>query len=239
MFKLSNTARVFLFCGILMLNACQSSEYMAPVVNRSQSIGPRPNSYIVCRGDTLYSIAFSFGMDFRTLAAINHIAPPYAIHPGQPLYLNRPLNYPASQSSTHPSKFVLPTSANDGSTNYRGKLSWVWPARGKILKAFGKNNKGIDIAGQFKEPIYASAKGVIVYAGHGIREYGNLLIINHNDIYLTAYAHNDQLLVRQGVHVQKGQQIATMGVDMNRQSVMHFEIRQNGRPVNPLNYLPR
>lgn len=239
MFKLSNMIRLLLLCGTLILHGCQSSEYMAPVVSRSQSIGPRPNSYTVCRGDTLYSIAFSFGMDFRTLAAINHIAPPYAIHPGQPLNLHRPLNYPVSQSSTHPQKFVPPSSVSGYSANYSGKISWVWPARGKILKAFGKNNKGIDIAGQFKEPIYASAKGVIVYAGHGIRDYGNLLIINHNDIYLTAYAHNAQLLVRQGVHVQKGQQIATMGVDMNRQSVVHFEIRQNGRPVNPLNYLPR
>ena len=115
---------------------------------------------------------------------------------------------------------------------------WIWPTTGKLLSAFSKNSKGVKISGQAGQPILASATGEVVYSGHGLRGYGNLIIIKHDNTFLSAYAHNSKLLVKEGEAVIKGQKIAEMGNTDSDTIQLHFEIRKNGKPVDPLQYLP-
>ena len=117
--------------------------------------------------------------------------------------------------------------------------SWRWPARGKVVGEFSELNKGINIRGHLGEPIYAAASGKVVYCGNGLRAYGLLIIIQHNDKYMSAYANNGALLVKNGDRVHQGQKIATMGEARNKHAKLHFEIRAFGHPVNPLEYLPK
>jgi lipoprotein NlpD len=119
-------------------------------------------------------------------------------------------------------------------------LSWVWPASGKVITGFSDsaNLKGIDIAGKAGQPVVASAAGKVVYAGSGLRGYGKLVIVKHNATFLSAYAHNQEILVKEGQQVAKGQKIAEMGSTDSDQVKLHFEIRQRGKPVDPLRYLP-
>jgi lipoprotein NlpD len=121
-----------------------------------------------------------------------------------------------------------------------GKPLFDWPVRGKVTRAYDARNgsKGIDIAGKKGDPVYAAGSGKVVYAGSGLRGYGNLIIVKHDEVFLTAYAHNDKILVREGESVSKGQKIAEMGSSDTDQVKLHFEVRQNGQPVNPLLYLP-
>ena len=120
------------------------------------------------------------------------------------------------------------------------KLDWAWPAKGKVVTQFSEATslKGIDIAGSAGQPVTASAGGKVVYAGSGLRGYGKLIIIKHNDAYLSAYAHNRDILVKEGQQVVKGQKIAEMGNTDSDQVKLHFEIRRQGKPVDPLRYLP-
>ncbi|MGY5652210.1 murein hydrolase activator NlpD [Vibrio cincinnatiensis] len=118
---------------------------------------------------------------------------------------------------------------------------WLWPTKGRVIKSFSagdQGNKGIDIAGQRGQPIISTAAGSVVYSGNALRGYGNLIIIKHNDHYLSAYAHNDQLLVKEGQSIKAGQKIATMGSSGTNSVRLHFEIRYQGKPVNPQRYLP-
>jgi lipoprotein NlpD len=115
---------------------------------------------------------------------------------------------------------------------------WIWPTTGKLLSSFSKNSKGVKISGQAGQPILASAAGEVVYSGHGLRGYGNLIIIKHNNTFLSAYAHNSKLLVKEGEAVAKGQKIAEMGNTDTDMTQLHFEIRKHGKPVDPLEYLP-
>jgi lipoprotein NlpD len=120
------------------------------------------------------------------------------------------------------------------------KLDWVWPAKGKIVTGFSDtaNLKGIDIAGMAGAPVLASAGGKVVYAGSGLRGYGKLVIVKHNGTFLTAYAHNREILVKEGQPVTRGQKIAEMGNTDADQVKLHFEIRRHGKPVDPIRYLP-
>jgi lipoprotein NlpD len=121
-----------------------------------------------------------------------------------------------------------------------GNIAFAWPVRGAILAGFddANNKKGIDIAGTAGEPIRAAAAGRVVYAGNGLRGYGNLIIIKHNAMYLTAYAHNRSLMVKEGDSVTKGQTIAEMGNSDADRVMLHFEVRRQGKPVDPMKYLP-
>ena len=120
----------------------------------------------------------------------------------------------------------------------RSQGDWIWPTTGKVLSFFSKSSKGVKISGQTGQPIVASAAGVVVYSGSGLRGYGNLIIIKHDEIYLSAYAHNSKLLVKEGETVAKGQKIAEMGDTDSDTTQLHFEIRKNSKPVDPLEYLP-
>lgn len=143
----------------------------------------------------------------------------------------------ASKPDTKPDAKV---SADDGGEADESALRWAIPAQGKLIGEFSEtaNRKGIDIAGSLGEPVYASEAGKVVYSGSGLRGYGKLIIIKHNKTYLSAYAHNDKVLVKEGESVMRGQKIAAMGKTDTDQVKLHFEVRRFGKPVDPAKYLP-
>ena len=235
---------------MIVLGACGGGRGVAPASDRE--ILPAPNTYTVQRGDTLYSISWRYGMDYRDVARKNTIRSPYTIYVGQKLYLSgiKTTGVPtrgASSSSSMPAPAPLVVNQKV-SVNTKpqystsSKLSWRWPASGTVVSLYSASapgRKGIDIAGKSGQPVVAAAAGQVVYAGNGLPRYGNLLIIKHNDIYLSAYAHNQQLLVREGQTVQAGQQIAVMGRTGAKSDMLHFEIRHNGKSVDPMRFLPK
>jgi len=193
--------------------------------------------HIVRSGETLYSIAFRYDKDPRDLAYWNKLGSGALIHPGQVILLNRPQGMAARQNKAPapaPGKKLpdIPTQAAPG---------WQWPSGGNIVVEFGKrpgSGTGVLIAGRQGDPVRAAASGRIVYSGSGLTGYGELIIVKHNDTYLSAYGHNASLLVKEGQTVKKGQRIATMGEGPGQKPRLHFEIRRNGEPVNPRQYLP-
>ena len=288
---------------------------------------PRPQTYTVKRGDTLYKIALDNGLDYRELAAWNGIENINLIREGQTLRLAAPgegapaapgvttmplrgappivtgdMRPPASPPATplvvpgarnsdnyktqpkalkepyseqalrdlqrvaaaapppppppppEPPQVIArlepkaeskaepksPAPAAPGAAEDDDKIAWIWPATGKLVTGGSENPnlKGIDIAGRSGQPVVASAAGKVVYAGTGIRGYGKLVIVKHNATWLSAYAHNREILVKEGQQVTKGQPIAEMGNTDADQVMLHFEIRRRGTPVDPLKYLP-
>ncbi|MGV8844199.1 MAG: peptidoglycan DD-metalloendopeptidase family protein [Pseudomonas sp.] len=225
--------------------------------------------YRVRRGDTLYAIAFRFGWDWKALAVRNSIAPPYMIRPGQiirfysgsnrsqqvatrvPIPIPTRSVKPPSRSGAvvqtvprrSPPALITATAATTPVQSVkRSKSGWAWPATGVVIEGFSSNgslNKGIDLAGELGQPILAASNGAVVYAGSGLRGYGELVIIKHSDTYVSAYGHNRRLLVKEGQQVKVGQTIAEMGSTGTDRVKLHFEIRRQGKPVNPLDYLPR
>ena len=222
--------------------------------------------YTVQRGDTLYSVASSFGVDARELARWNGIADTSVLTVGQALRVTpppatatvtpvtpsgtaevRPLPLPGSEgSSAPPATPALPPAAAPGAKPEAAKpvvpessLPWQWPAPGKVLETFDETrNKGIDIAGNDGDPVSAAADGEVVYVGSALRGYGNLVIVKHNEEFISAYAHNRQIVVKQGQAVKRGQRIAEFGRSDADRVKLHFEIRRQGKPVDPLRYLP-
>ena len=245
--------------------------------------------YIVQKGDTLYSIAFVHGVDYRDVADWNHLENPAAIQIGQQLQIHIPVagstpkdvprpvmasqvpeqvatkSYPkvgklayteqalaqAERLQIEPAGVVAATpvvavtaSSNSQITPARvddeEPLEWGMPTSGKLIAGFSEsdNRKGVDIVGARGQAVVASASGKVVYSGSGLRGYGKLIIIKHNKTYLSAYAHNDQILVKEGQNVSKGQKIAEMGNTDADQVELHFEIRKLGKPVDPAKYLP-
>ncbi|WP_415902041.1 peptidoglycan DD-metalloendopeptidase family protein [Neptuniibacter sp. QD29_5] len=277
-----------LLCCSFLLVACGGKTY-APVSDRSVPVSaqPQPNQYQVRKGDTLYSIAFRYGMDYRELAKRNSISSNYNIYPGQKLSLkpvpkstvsesivrdasivapkptivsshqkttNKPQNTtpkvkvaakPIVTAKAEPQKVVakpVPKAKSKPPKVTAGPIKWGWPASGKIVSTFktkGAVNKGINIASAYGAKVTAAAKGRVVYAGSGLLGYGNLVIVDHNQQFLSAYAHNSRVLVKENDMVDKGQKIAEMGNSGTDRVMLHFEIRRDGKPVNPLRYLPK
>ena len=210
----------------------------------------KPQYYTVRAGDTLYSIAFKHGVDYRDVARWNHIANPSRIYPGQRLAL-----YPSTKSarvasarkSTSAPARPAPSGAGKAPAPAPPKpagppVDWRWPASGEIVARFGDRSsvgKGIDIGGRLGDDVKAAADGRVVYTGSGLICYGKLIIIKHNDTWLSAYGHNDALFVEQGAEVRAGQRVATMGEGPGKRPLLHFEIRLDGKPVDPLVYLPQ
>jgi len=208
----------------------------------------------VQKGETLYSISWRYGQDVNQIAAWNDLNAPYVIHQGQQLRIAPPLNKtnPAllkpirRDQTTSPNVTTAPiTQAQVRTAPSKAKaepLTWRWPAEGKLLRTFSAkkmDRKGIDISGTAGTAVRAAASGRVVYSGNGLTHYGNLLIIKHNESYLSAYAHNEKLLVKEGMVVKKGQKIAAMGATGSDRVMLHFEIRRNGKPVDPQRYLPK
>lgn len=266
----------------------------------------RPDTYIVKKGDTLYSIGLQYGYDYKEIAQLNGLIAPFSIKIGQELKLKDPKNIagtsepaadgvtiaPLKQNSaitgtnngdgpfiTEPkalrepysdqallAKPATPTqgveSAKNGETKPNASTTpaansktatpaandinnvdddaivWGWPTAGKVTGNFSDNNKGIDIAGTQNQAINAAAAGRVIYSGSDLRGYGKLVIIKHNKNYLSVYAHNNQILVKEGQAVNKGQKIAEMGNSDADRYLLHFEIRQQGKSVDPSKLLP-
>jgi lipoprotein NlpD len=197
---------------------------------------PRPEAITVRKGDTLYGLAKQYDMSASRLASINGLKSPYVITPGQKLKLEAPAAGGTKTASTSKKKTRTASLPDDNR-----EISWQWPIQGKLITTFKSNKsgrKGIDIAGREGKDIKAAAPGKVVYSGNGLISYGNLVIIKHNRTYLSAYAHNRKLLVREGDSIKAGQVIAELGKTGADSPRLHFEIRKNGKPVNPLNYLP-
>lgn len=287
------------FALALVSTAGCVTDQPAPVVDRSIGLSQRqpeqaPREYRVEKGDTLYSIAFRYGLDFRDLAAWNGIGQPYTIYPGQQLQLRQTADEPASgrtQPAAGPDKSVTvqplpdseaepdaapesdseaapseapsdqppsraerePESEPEPETQPQpqpeptpepaaGPLDWQWPSDGPILSTFAdgdSSRNGIDIGGEPGAPVRAAAAGSVVYSGSGLIGYGELIIVKHDKSLLSAYGHNRKRLVQEGDRVQAGQEIAEMGDTGAPRAMLHFEIRENGSPVDPERFLPR
>ena len=249
---------------------------------------PESPTRTVVHGDTLYSIAWETGRDYRELAKWNRIQPPFTIKPGQELRVIPPAvekkaTLPAQAKPSAKTTVAKKTGSKPSNSSRPGKLaaapvpkpavvnadrdktkkdaraknktepvksqgsgktgagSWAWPADGQILKRYGESDsgKGLDIGGARGQSVRATAGGRVVYQGSGLRGYGQLIIIKHSDEFLSAYAHNDRIYVKEGDVVKRGQKIADMGSTGTDRVKLHFEIRRQGVPTDPLKYLPK
>ncbi len=215
---------IVITCVLLALSACGIPRYV-----------PDPDTHIVRRGETLFSIAWRYGKDPADVARWNRLGDGSLIHPGDVIRLSPPSGSAARPSSSRPAPKPLPKVPT------QPPPPWVWPTNGRISVNFGGKpgtGTGVLINGKVGQAITAAASGRVVYAGSGLIGYGQLIILKHNDTYLSAYGYNASLLVKEGETIKKGQRIATMGEGPERKARLHFEIRRNGKPVDPRQYLP-
>ena len=254
----------------------------APVDEQSNAMVKRQlnsdGTYYVRTGDTLYAIAFGYGLDPMNIAKWNDISRPYVIYPGQRLRLSAPagphggsdrssdvkistvktpgqattraVSSPPKSSpvksaptKSEPTPSVgKTTKSTSPASNSADPKSWKWPTRGRVIRGYVAGDparNGLDIAGQEGQAVSASSSGLVVYSGNGLIGYGELIIIKHSEKMLSAYAHNKVRLVNEGEQVSSGQKIAEMGRNTSDEQLLHFEIRSQGKPVNPLIYLPK
>lgn len=201
--------------------------------------------HIVQRGDSLYSVSWSYGYDHRDVAKWNNLQPPYSLTAGQRISfippagttVRTPMKAATPESVPRPPRPPLVAPPEKSSSD----VAWQWPTNGSVLNRFDANdslNKGINIGGQLGQAVRAAASGKVVYSGSGLIGYGKLIILKHNETLLSAYAHNKDLLVSEGEIVDAGKQIAEMGSSGANVVMLHFEIRRDGVPVDPLEYLP-
>ena len=218
---------------VLLLASCQSNNSRAP-----------SKYYTVQEGDTLYSIAWKYGKDYRSLARANRIVAPYTI------YIDQKIAIRGRKSANTPDGATLVKSQNkppQSNADFVKEVvasvppKWDWPLRGEVLGDFsleGKVNKGIDIAGKPGSGVKAAADGVVVYAGSNLRGYGKLVIVKHDHQFLSAYGNNYSIRVDEGKKVKAGDVLGRVGSSDSRIEMLHFEIRKDGIPVNPVDYLP-
>lgn len=194
-----------------------------------------PNTHVVQSGESLAVIALRYEVRVRDLVAWNRIDNPDRILPGQRLRITRPPDW--SEPSPSATAGTIPLPPADVAPPER----WYWPARGTLVP--NRNDAGvgagINIKAALGNPVFATSAGKVVYSGTGLTGYGRLIIIKHNERYLSAYGYNNTLLVKEGDQVQGGQRIATMGYGPDRVPMLHFEIRRDGKPMKPLNYLDK
>jgi lipoprotein NlpD len=251
-----------LLMGLVSLSGCGGDAAVAPVSKHAKGSRWSPAVHTVSKGETLYSIAFQYGQDYRTMARRNGIRRPYTIYVGQKLKLRggsvkgktastkKTVTRPKSAKNTSKSpktatkrrKVVKQAKKSPKTTKKAGRLRWHWPTHGRVIETFSSKSstrKGIDIAGRLGQSVKAASAGRVVYSGSGLRGYGKLIIVKHNEQYLSAYAHNRKLLVKEGDTVKLGQRIAEMGRSGAERVKLHFEIRREGNPVNPMRYLPK
>lgn len=191
--------------------------------------------HVVRRGETLFTIAWRYGKTVEDLARWNDLGDGSLIYPGQVIRLTRPASGTAPSRSAAAPRRPLPSIPQDPPPR------WTWPTQGAVVVPFGGrpgSGTGVLIGGDSGQAVRAAASGRVVYAGGGLGSYGRLIIVKHNDTYLSAYGHNASLLVTEGEEVRQGQRIATMGEGPGREPRLHFEIRRNGKPVNPQQFLP-
>lgn len=245
--------------------ATSSPVSMGPAMTGSENAG-KPGFYSVRPGDTLTKIALDHGQAWRDIAKWNGLDNPNVIEVDQVLRVAPPVMELAANRQTKPVMAQNPTPANTSASNTPTPtassapassasnaapsasvpanvsddgMTFAWPHPGPVLAGFDEaKNKGLDFAGKAGDPVLAAGDGKVVYAGSGLRGYGNLVILKHNNTYLTAYAHNQTLLVKEDQSVTKGQRIADMGSSDSDRVKLHFEIRKQGKPVDPAKLLP-
>lgn len=245
--------------------ATSSPVSMGPAMTGSENAG-KPGFYSVRPGDTLTKIALDHGQAWRDIAKWNGLDNPNMIEVDQVLRVAPPVMEVAANRQTKPVMAQNPTPANTSTSNTPTPtassapassasnaaasasapvnvsddgMTFAWPHPGPVLAGFDEaKNKGLDFAGKAGDPVLAAGDGKVVYAGSGLRGYGNLVILKHNNTYLTAYAHNQTLLVKEDQSVTKGQRIADMGSSDSDRVKLHFEIRKQGKPVDPAKLLP-
>ncbi len=205
----------------------------------------KPRTYVkVKKNDTLFAIALREGYNLSQLARWNHLKSPYIIQKGQVLRLRPGYHSPNHRVATSPiERNITPKHRNIVQPKRlpNNVNRWSWPVKGRIVQTYKQNSalrKGIVVKGKTGQSIKAAASGVVVYSGNGLINYGNLIIIKHSHDLLSAYAYNQSLLVKEGDFVKRGQMVAKMG-QFDGKPLLHFEIRKNGKPVNPLRYLPK
>ncbi|MDW5415860.1 peptidoglycan DD-metalloendopeptidase family protein [Iodobacter sp. CM08] len=213
--------RRYALFSTLLISACGT----APISNSSQ--------YEVKTGDTLYSIARNHNLSVSELQRLNQLS-------DTTIQIGQTLTVKPSPKTANVSTPSLPTPSRPtpAANKPAPAISLIWPSKGPVLQNYnGGSNKGIDIGGAAGSPIYAAASGKVAYAGNGIRSYGNLLIIKHNQDYLSAYAHNQRILVKEGDMIKQGQQVAEMGSSGSNKVKLHFELRFKGKAINPKPFL--
>jgi lipoprotein NlpD len=251
----------------LALSACSNKGRLAPVDDHSigasrvparvlpgaENAG-KPGYYTVKPGDTLIRIGMDNGQSGRDIARWNKLENPNLIETGQVLRVippaselpaAKPAASPTATAAVAPSPVASAPAASaapavtaTAPAVAEEAINFQWPARGNLIAGFDEaKNKGLDIGGKVGDPVLAAADGRVVYAGAGLRGYGNLIILKHNNTYLTAYAHNQTLLVKEDQVIKRGQKIAEMGNSDADQVKLHFEIRRQGKPVDPAKYL--
>jgi lipoprotein NlpD len=252
-------------CAGRSLNRAPVEDRNAPVGTVPEVAPPKPTPgqenagragfYTVKPGDTLTRIALDSGQSPQDVVRWNHIENPNRIEVGQVLrvlppaegdVVVKPVTKPSiTTTAAGPvasAPVVVESASSAAATRplpVDGTISWLWPAGGAVLAGFDEvKNKGVDIGGAAGDPVLAAADGRVVYVGAGLRGYGNLIILKHDNVYLTAYAHNRSLLVKEDQSVLKGQKIAEMGSSDTDRVKLHFEVRRQGKPVDPVKYLP-
>ncbi|NIC40718.1 peptidoglycan DD-metalloendopeptidase family protein [Aquabacterium sp. A08] len=224
----------------------------------------KPGYYTVRPGDTLMRIGLETGQAWRDLQAWNGLTNPNVIEVGQVLRVVPPVVAAAPATAAAPAVANGPATAAVAGSSVQGRpldaaaspaptaapapapapaasedVAFIWPAKGQLIDTFDEARyKGVGIGGRLGDPVLAAADGRVVYAGAGLRGYGNLIILKHNNTYLTAYAHNQALLVKEDQTVRQGQKIAEMGSSDADRVKLHFEVRRQGKPVDPLKHLP-
>lgn len=252
--------------GRVAQNAPAASPAPAPVADASKAaptpaLDPnagKPGYYTVKQGDTLIRIGLESGQSHRDIARWNALENPNRIEIGQVLRVVPPEDAvvtkpvavakatstalpPASAASAPTKAASAPASASsNNNSSTEDDISFAWPSKGEVIDGFdeAKNRKGVDLGGASGDAVWAAADGKVVYADSGLRGYGKLIILKHNSMYLTAYAHNQTLLVKEDQMVKKGQKIAEMGSTDADRVKLHFEVRKQGKPVDPTKYLP-
>jgi lipoprotein NlpD len=212
-----------------------------PNLTNSQFAG-KPGYYTVKPGDTVMQISRNTNQNWRDIVKWNNLDNPNQVETGQVLRVVppegtvvAPVKPPIVVAPIAPVTPLPPASSATPDED----IAWMWPSSGSLISGYDDvKSKGLKIAGKLGDPVYASADGRVVYAGSAVRGYGNLVILKHNETYLTAYAHNQTLLVKEDQTVRKGQRIADMGSSDADRVMLHFEVRRNGKPVDPAKYLP-
>lgn len=249
--------RILAVAGLLaLLTACADRPRPAPIAERGQPVSATaiaasaPGNYRVRAGDTLFKIAFEYDLDYRELARLNTLSPPYRIYAGQrlqvPVRRSRATTTALADAPAPVQVRPLPAAVQAKpepveATPAKAPESWIWPAQGPVVAEFDPagGRKGLDIAGKRDAPVKAAATGTVVYAGSALRGYGKLAIVQHSPTLLSAYAHQSLLRVAEGQKVLVGEVIGAMGDSDTDRVKLHFEVREFGKPVDPRLFLPR